>query len=364
MNRIAYYISDHGYGHASRSIALIRKLKEKLKDIEIYVNSSYPLKFLRDSLTNDDGIKFQRVKNDFGYVSDENMEINPEKIKYRYKNWLETWKSYIYREKEFCKSKEINLVISDISPQPFIVSDELGIPSVGISNFTWYEIYEELFNETKRLEELKKAYQRADFGLILPLETDLDPFKKREKIGLISRENSKNYQTVRKEIGASEKEKIIYFGVGKSYFNNGKSEIQFPDELRENYSVLVSSGYDLIDNPDYVIPEDETESQDYIAACDLIISKFGYGIVSEGIKSRTPMILAKRNILEDEKGMEKLAKFRMVDEVSRSDLINGEYVEKVRQIFNQRGNYLQNVPKRFRQDGSKEVIRMIHEFLN
>ncbi len=364
MKRIAYYISDHGYGHASRSVALIRKLIEKLKNIEIYVKSSYPLKFLRNSLINNSEIKFQRVKNDFGYVSDENIEINPKKIENRYKNWQSTWESYIFKEKEFCKSRKIDLVISDIAPQPFIVSDELGIPSIGISNFTWYEIYEDIFKEIEKLKKLKKAYQKANIGLILPLETDLDPFNRRQKIGLISRENNKNYQTVREEMGASENEIIIYFGVGKSYFNNRKSEIQFPDELREDYSVLVSSGYNLIDNPDYIIPEDETESQDYIGACDLIISKFGYGVVSEGIRSRTPMILAKRNILEDEKGMEKLIELGIGEEVSRNDLINGKYVEKVRKIFDGKYDFYQNVPKRFKDDGSKEAIRMIQSLLN
>jgi len=364
MKRIAYYISDHGYGHASRSIAVIRRLLETLLDIEIYVNSSYPLKFLRESLSDKNGVKFRRVRNDFGYVSDENIEINAKKIENRYKNWQKTWESYIYNEKEFCKSKDIDLILSDIAPQPFIVGDELGIPSIGISNFTWYEIYEELFDETKKIEKLKKAYKKADLGLILPFETGLDPFEKKEKVGLICRENTKDYQIIRDEMGTNDEEKIIYFGVGKSYFDNGKNNFQFLDALRENYSIMVSSGYDLIDDPDYVIPEDETESQNYIGACDLIISKFGYGVVSEGITSRTPMILAKRNILEDEKGMEKLKRWEMIDEVSRECLISGEYLEKVHQMFYEENNFYQDVSERLRQDGSKEVIRIVDEFLN
>ena len=37
MIRIAYYISDHGFGHATRSIAIIRYLIDNLPEIKVFI---------------------------------------------------------------------------------------------------------------------------------------------------------------------------------------------------------------------------------------------------------------------------------------------------------------------------------------
>ena len=49
MNNIAFYISDHGFGHASRSIAIIRELIKK-DNLKIYIKTSSPLELIKNSL--------------------------------------------------------------------------------------------------------------------------------------------------------------------------------------------------------------------------------------------------------------------------------------------------------------------------
>ena len=46
------------------------------------------------------------------------------------------------------------------------------------------------------------------------------------------------------------------------------------------------------------IPPEEVETQNYIAMCDLIVSKPGYGTVSEAIRAKIPMFLLKRDGVE------------------------------------------------------------------
>jgi len=161
-------------------------------------------------------------------------------------------------------------------------------------------------------------------------------------------------------MGVGEEEKLVYFGVGKSYFGKGQ-KIQFEDGFREDFSLMVSSGYDFVGEPEYTIPENETESQDYIGACDLIISKFGYGIVSEGIMSKTPMILARRKILEDERGMERLKKYGLGEEISREDMIEGNFISKIEKVYGK--DPYEDMPDRLKRDGKKEIVETIEEFL-
>ncbi|WP_335699289.1 hypothetical protein [Neobacillus drentensis] len=60
MTTIAYYISDYGYGHASRSIAIIRKLLEE-SEVKIIVCHSFALSFIKASL-NSDSVSYRNIK--------------------------------------------------------------------------------------------------------------------------------------------------------------------------------------------------------------------------------------------------------------------------------------------------------------
>jgi len=47
MKTISFYISDYGYGHVSRSIALIRDIVNSNKDINIIVKISGQFEFTK-----------------------------------------------------------------------------------------------------------------------------------------------------------------------------------------------------------------------------------------------------------------------------------------------------------------------------
>jgi len=53
MNRIAFYISNHGYGHAARNIPIIESLLEQDKNLCIEIKIGINLvDFMRQSLIN------------------------------------------------------------------------------------------------------------------------------------------------------------------------------------------------------------------------------------------------------------------------------------------------------------------------
>ena len=71
MPTIAYFIDDHGYGHASRNIAIIRSLLECNLEISIIILTSKPLPFIKQSLhssDNEDRIKFHEFYNIWSMV--------------------------------------------------------------------------------------------------------------------------------------------------------------------------------------------------------------------------------------------------------------------------------------------------------
>ncbi|MFP4051014.1 MAG: glycosyltransferase [Thermoplasmata archaeon] len=361
MKRIAYYISDHGYGHAARSIAVIKRMIHDNSDIEVIVNCSYPLQFVIDTLVNEERVKFRRVRNDFGYYTDGNFEIDIDKTETRLKLCLGNIDSYIRSESKFSKKKDIDLIISDISAKPFEVAEKVEIPSIGISNFTWWEVYRDMIGDTKEVEKIKNMYQKADLGLKLPLDTDSSPFTEEKEVGLVAREPTRSYSEMREVLNHSEDKSLVYFSHGKSVNENNGFNIEIPDSLKSEMNLMSFSDNPIIKNPDYVIQEDENDVQDYIAASDLVISKFGYSTVAEAIRTKKPMILTKRDIIEDKAGLKKLKEWNIVREITRADFMEGNWLDDVGEVLKYQRNY-EDIPDRFKRDGIKDVISNVEQF--
>ncbi len=71
---ICFYISNYRYGHASRSIAIIRKLLSEYQDAKIYIKNSGAFDYLRHSLPHEN-VKVIKSKNDIGVIFRENSVI-------------------------------------------------------------------------------------------------------------------------------------------------------------------------------------------------------------------------------------------------------------------------------------------------
>src|SRR6478752_2727155 len=72
LKTIAYYISDYGYGHATRSTAIIRELLKQNETVKIIICHSFALRFLQQSFRHEPRVTFREVATDVGYVLKEN----------------------------------------------------------------------------------------------------------------------------------------------------------------------------------------------------------------------------------------------------------------------------------------------------
>lgn len=364
MISICYYVSDHGYGHASRSIAVIRRILNScdFDEIKIYVKTHYPFNFVRRSLSKKN-IKVIKTKNDFGVVFKENsVEVDKDKTSNMLNEWLDSWTSYIQKEKEFYKSHEIDLILSDITPQPLIAAEEMGIPSIIISNFTWYYIFFNLFGKIETTERIKEAYRCAGIGLVLPFNEKMDYIENKKEISLVTREITVDRSSLRKKHGISDDESLVYIGIGKSFapsFLNNLKEIN-----NSNVKYLFSSDIRLSFRNMVKIPINETESQNYLAMCDLIVSKMGYSTVSEAIRAKLPMVLFKRRGWKEDEliGIE-IEEMGIGRIISKKSLFKGDWMYELEGVENYTNKY-ETLNNRFKKDGTLEILSYITEMIS
>lgn len=306
MKTIAYYISDYGYGHASRSIAIIRGLLEINPTIHIIICTSFATSFLKQSLSSK-SISFRTINTDVGYyLNEKTIKPDTSKISNEYKLFVQDWEKKSNREYDFLKQKQIDLVISDISPLPFEAANQLNIPTVGISNFTWYTAYENIINEDQ-LQVFKKAYNKMEHFYLLAGNKEYRWNCQKNNYSFFARKvDLKEVNRIKGRVNPIQDKKIIYFGLGMKIDNVDINSLSLWDS--EDCVFIVSSNMNIKKENVFNIPHDYTESQNYIAASDLVISKAGWGTVSEAVVNQIPLLILNRKELKEDQNTIKYIK--------------------------------------------------------
>jgi len=324
MKNLAYYISDYGYGHASRSISIIRGLLEVDSSIHITICTSFAMSFLRKSLISD-RISFRIINTDVGYyLNKDTIKPDAYMINKTYELFVKDWEKKMIGEFNFLLQKKIDLVISDISPLPFEAASQLNITSIGISNFTWYTAYENIINEDL-LQIFKNAYNKMEHFYLLAGNNEYNWNCKKNKYSFFSRKvDKKEVQRIKEVINVNRDKKIIYFGLGMKINSVDVNSLSLWDS--KDCVFVVSSNINIVRNNIITIPHDYTESQNYIAACDLVISKAGWGTISETVVNQIPLlILNRKELKEDQNTIKYIIDNDLGHIIEWEDLINYQF---------------------------------------
>jgi UDP:flavonoid glycosyltransferase YjiC (YdhE family) len=362
LKRICFYISDYGYGHAARDIALIRRIQQA-GFAEVFIKTNTAFEFVRRSLP---GCTVKKQRNDIGPIYREDcIEVDRDSTEKALDDWVDSWDDHILAEKDFCKENRIDLIISDITPQPFLVAEDLGIPGAGFSNFTWHYIFYSLLGKNSATTCLAEAYSAGDLAMVLPFHEEMGLFKARKNIPLVSRAITISRNAIRAAHGIKDDEPLIYMGVGKSLTSGFFKNLNNPD--LKGKKLLVSSDVELpggIPQENIVrIPSNETESQNYLAMADLVVSKTGYSTASEAIRGRVPVFLFRREGYEEDKliasGVEKLGIGR---EIRFEDFVEGRWIEESIDLEKYKEGF-DRLDSTFKADGTLDAMSAIREMI-
>ena len=370
MKKIAYYITTHGLGHATRSVAIIRNLI-KIPNLQIFVCSLLPRNYLIACFQSS-SIRFHEVGTFFSIIYKDMLHVDIDRSIEIFNKGVETQEKYIERESEFCKKNNIDLIISDICPFPFDVAEKLKIPSIAISNFNWYSVFKHIINENekfdleKNLEILKTSYEKANILLRLPFNIDMDCFKTMVDVSLVVRKLSRDKNNIKNLLNLKEDDLIIFFGL--IYFNFAMDGLiktfNHLQTINEELKILFSSFLKpYVPDTDFFrfIPPKDQESQDFLAASDVVIGKVGYGTVSECIAYEKPLIYTTRkNYIED------IVLAKGIDEFGRGKyypsrvLLEGKFDNFVPLIYNL---MKKPIKRKLSINGTSEIFQFINEFI-
>ena len=273
MKKILYYVSEHGLGHLTRSIALIRELENESQIMIRNSNES----FLKKSVPS---IPTFSGKTDQGPIISENsISIDWKKTFNSVTDWYSNFNSNVETEYNFIKKMKPDVIISDISPIPLSASKKFGIQSIAISNFTWLDIFSKLDNFN--LNPIQESYENTSFCIQLPLNTSMDVFKQKKQVGIVCKLPTADNLSIRKRLNIDASKFLILINLPK-FFNVTLKNF-------ENFQVISTGAKTSSKNTIFIEPW--IEGQNLINSSNLVISKCGYGMISECLTNGTPFQL-------------------------------------------------------------------------
>ncbi|MCG7385013.1 hypothetical protein [Paenibacillus sp. ACRRY] len=301
--KLIFYISDYGYGHATRSIALIRELMLPKYGIgHLTICSGKALTFIQDSLPCDHRIDYRELSLDLGYVHEAgSMDLSLDLFQERYEYLQCSFSDMVSGERDFLVSKQFDMVLSDISPAPLLAASQLKIVSVGISNFTWYTAYEEALN-SELIHFLESCYRCMDYFVRLPGGNSEPAWGRCGEISVDFYCRSVDpieEKRIRAQLDPFHNKTIVFFGLGMGIELTDLPNMKLLKN--ENFIFIVSSNMGISGPNIFNIDRDYTETQNFVAASDIVLSKPGWSTVSEAIVSHKPLILLEREKMPEDR---------------------------------------------------------------
>jgi len=328
---ILFYVSGHGLGHCSREIEVIKAIHKINPNLPIGLKTPTASWFVKSNLP--DYVIYEESTIDIGVLQSDSITVKPCETLKAYSELIANKESIIEKEVKWCSEHNVKLIVADIPPIAFNISDKLGIPSIAVCNFTWDWIYSPYVREFPQfehvLEDIRESESFCDLCLYTPLDCDLSAFHNRQPIPLIGRKSNKTVGEIRKKLGIAEDTNLILYSFGGVGIN--RTNILEPD-LDIDTIILSTNGEKLCDNW-MLLKEDEMKKmdvkyQDLVNAADAVLTKTGYGIVSECITNRTGIIHVSRdNFIESGVIAEEMKKYIPAIEIPKEDFFLGRWRE-------------------------------------
>ena len=280
MLTFAFYISNHGYGHASR----VSALAETMISFGVYCHivTEKP-SFLFGNLDK----RFSQLhhrKIDTGVRHGANLTTDVSRTIEGIMETLSSRNEIVASEVDFIRKSKIDLIVADAPYLAGDISKYSGVPVFAISNFDWYFVYSNILNSHPQflpvLNTIWSMYQSVDFSFRLPFSTNesVQAFPSPASCGLLARKKS-IYNNVRKPLCIDSAARILLVMFG----GEGNLELNY-ESLCQAWDGIVISTQDDVQAQNHRRVEVSDDFLDLTYNADVVMCKPGYSTFAEAVQ--------------------------------------------------------------------------------
>jgi hypothetical protein len=298
---VAFCISGHGFGHASRQVEVINALGTLCPGLPIHLFTQASRWLLDRTIRVPVSVAEHAV--DTGAVQHDSLALDiPATLEAAARFEAGADAAAVALAREF-RARDVRVVVCDIPAMPCTAAHLAGIPAIAMANFTWDWIYEDFASDHAGYEDLPARlgarYAQADAAWRLPMHGGFSTFRTVLDFPWIARRAEYAPEDTRRRLGIEGTRPLVLVSFG----GYGVADLHLAHHAGAPYRLVLSGGaaHAAADLPhDFVCADRDhliargLRYEDLVAACDVVLSKPGYGIVSECVANETALLYTDR----------------------------------------------------------------------
>jgi L-arabinokinase len=291
---IAYYITAHGYGHGVRSGDIIRALNRLHPEVAVHVVSELPPSFLRNRIGSDE-IPVRAASFDIGMVQLDSIRADVSATLEKATALYDARERLVDGEVAFLKGRDIRLVVADIPSIPLEAAARAGVARIAVGNFSWDWIYSEFLADNSQWENIvemfRSQYAKTDLLLRLPFHDEMTAFPRKEDIPPVASPGTPCRGKIAHLTGCDSAKKWVLLSFTTLDWNE---EALARVERMTDYEFLTVLPLRWNRGNLHAVSREAVSFPDVLASVDTVVSKPGFGILSDCIVNRKPLVYAER----------------------------------------------------------------------
>jgi hypothetical protein len=300
---VAFYISGHGFGHASRQVEIVNAFGARNPGTPILLRTTAASWLLERTIHVPFDLDDRPV--DTGIVQIDSLHLDAEQSMLRAREFYATFDARAEEDARRLRARGVRLVISDAPPLGCEAAALAGIPSFVVSNFTWDWIYaeyrEHLHVAPEVIPTIQRAYRRADGAWRLPMHGGFDTFSDVIDVPFVARHADPALS--REDVLSALRLPLDRRIALASFGGHGAANLPLDRlDCLDDWTVVVTGRPQdecRDGGPVRIVSDQDTYERgiayvDLVNAVDAVVTKPGYGIISECVAQQVPMVYTPR----------------------------------------------------------------------
>ncbi len=346
MTEIACFISPHGFGHATRAIAVIEACRRSRPDFHTHFFTTVPRYLFAQTLTE---FTHHPVMVDVGMVQSSALEADIPATICQLDRLLPFDDDLIKDLAARCA--QCALVLCDIAPLGIAVAKYAGLPSVLVESFTWDWIYHPYVTRYPGLlphaQYMANLFSHANYRIQtepLCAETDRDLY-----CGPIFRRIKRSKTVLQEQLGCGDK-KLVVVSMGGVFqeIPAHQNMAEYPDI----YFLLTGQKEtkQIGENIALLAQESGVYNPDLLNAADVVVCKAGYSTIAECCQAGARVISVGRDDFAESAPLQRYLEDQLAGIAITSEMYQrGDWIAHSAQFL------LRPKPVAFRENGADKV---------
>jgi len=325
-------ISSHGYGHFAMTAPILNELN-KQEPISLTIRCALPEALIRSRIGGDYDIVAE--SSDFGMVMNSSLDVNLEAAADAYQKLHANFPKAVMEEKEKLLALKPNLIIANIPYLTVAAAHEANIPVIAYCSLNWAEIFNSYFegklpDANKILNEINSAYNLAEYFVCPEPSMAMPGLKNIKHIGPIAKVANSYRKLLNQQFSLSDDDKLVLITPG------GVATPVPVNDWPAIPGIIWITAWSCETNRKDIISTEQINIlfSDLLASCDAVITKPGYGTVTETVCNGVPVLYVLRGDWAEEPFLEAWwHNHGTVMKISREDFFTGNIYKDLKILW-------------------------------